>query len=169
MSQEEFKKLPGSLLQTGRAQRLFEAVWKGIAAQVEDRPFVLNSDRLAKIPVEAQTIYWLWRFQSEAGAGGFEVFVLDSLGINAPQIHAALKMIGATDLAQRLESSVALARNGPAEFKKLPDQTWFNQFTAATDYPTLQSIDNGVFPAIRSLTDTVAKFIRSKANILFHD
>jgi len=31
------------------------------------------------LPAEAQAVYWLWRFQSEAASGGFEVFVLEPL------------------------------------------------------------------------------------------
>ena len=105
-----FTRLPGTLLEIQRDQRLFEAVWDKLAAQVEDQRFVANGERLAAIPIEAQTIYWLWLFQAEAGHGGLEVFVLDWLGIHSPQVHAALKSVGAQELALRLEAAIAIAR-----------------------------------------------------------
>ena len=88
-----FLRLPRALLEIQRDQRLFEAVRDNVAAQVEDRPFVANSERLAAIPIEAQTIYWLWSFQAEAAHGGLELFVLDWSGIHSPQVHAALKSV----------------------------------------------------------------------------
>jgi hypothetical protein len=169
MAEYIFKKLPKAVLQTSRNQRLFESVAKGIAAQIEDKPFVVNSAHLLRIPDEAQSIYWLWRFQSETGSGGFEVFILDALGTYAAQIHAALKMIQANELAQRLEAAIPLARETAADFKQLPDQSWFNRFVPSPKYPTLQSIDEGVFPVVRALTDAVAAFIRFNEHTLFEE
>jgi hypothetical protein len=82
MVQKTFHKLPRSLLTTTGVHRLFELVAKAIAIQVEDAPFRENLGRLAETPVEAQTIYWLWRFQCEAGGDGFEGFILQALGIH---------------------------------------------------------------------------------------
>jgi hypothetical protein len=139
-----------------------------VAAQVEDQSFVANRERLAAIPIAAQTIYWLWRFQAEAGHGGLEVFVLDWLGIHSPQVHAALKSVGAQELALRLEAAVAIARRHHcAEFTRLEDQTWFGQFPPNPEYPTLQSVDRGIYPLIDALTDAVVAYIEASRCVLF--
>jgi hypothetical protein len=149
-------------------QRLFEAVWKEIAAQVEDRRFIINPDRVASIPIEAQTIYWLWYFQAEAAANGLEVFLLQSLGIYSPQIHAALQAVGSKELVRRLESAIPLAREcSCAEFGRLPDQSWFERFHRASEYPTLQSVDWGIYPIFDTLTSEVVAFIMANASVLF--
>src|SRR5262249_16489409 len=129
-----------------------------------------NRERLAAIPIEAQTIYWLWRFQSEAGHGGLEVFVLDWLGIHSPQVHAALKSVGAQELAIRLEAAIAIARTHQyhsAEFTRLKDQAWFGQFPPNPEYPTLQSVDRGIYPLIIALTDAVVVYIKANRPVLF--
>jgi hypothetical protein len=90
-----------------------------------------------------------------------------ALLIHAPEIHSALNLVGALELVRRLEAAVPLARHGYAEFRKLNDQSWFNQFDQAPQYPTLQSIDEGTFPIMRSLSDRVVIFIRTNEDILF--
>jgi len=143
-------------------------VWKEIAAQVEDQPYVVNLDKLATVPDEAQTVYWLWRFAGEVATGGLEVFVLDWLGIYSPQIHAALKAVGAHELLHRLQAAIPIAlRRGSAEFTRVPDHAWFEQFAPVSEYPTLQSIDKGVYPIVLSLTDDVVAFIKLNETILF--
>ena len=165
-----FTRLPRTLLEIQRDQPLFEAVRDRVAAQVEDQSFVANSERLAAIPIEAQTIYWLWRFQAEAGWGGLEVFVLEPLGIHSPQVHAALKSVGAQELALRLEAAIAIARtqhSNCAEFTRLEDRTWFGQFPPNPEYPTLQSVDRGIHPLIDALTDAVVDYIKANSCVLF--
>lgn|GEM_PF-6057909 len=167
MSQFQFRKLSRSLFEPKKEGRLLELAAKDIAAQVEDVPHRPNPERAARLPPEAQTVYWLWHFFKEAQLGGMEVFILEPLGEYAPQIHAALVNVGATELVRRLEAAIPLAREGPAEFTTLPDQSWFEQFQPVRDFPTLQSIDQGIFPVIQSVTDTAGAFIRSNENTLF--
>ncbi len=163
-----FTNLPRALLEIRRDQRLFEAVYERVAAQVEDQPFVTNIEKMASIPIEAQTVYWLCLFQAEAGCNGFEVFVLNSLGIYAPQVYAALKLVGAKELAYRLEAAIAIARrHSCAEFTHLKDQSWFQQFPAVPEFQTLQSVDKGVHPVIDALTDAVVAYIRANHSVLF--
>jgi Domain of unknown function (DUF4375) len=167
VSQFQFRKLSRSLFQPEREGRLFELAAKDITAQVEDVPHRRNPGRAARLPPEAQTVYWLWHFFKQAQLGGMEVFILEPPGKYAPQIHAALVNVGATKLVRRLEAAIPLAREEAAEFTTLPDQSWFEQFRPVHDFPTLQSIDEGIFPVIQSVTDTAAAFIRSNENALF--
>jgi hypothetical protein len=160
--------LPRSLLKTSDEQQFFEYVSKEIAKQVEDNPHVTNIDKLANVPIEAQVIYWLWLFQCEAGYGGFDAFILDHLGVYSPQIHAALTAVGAHELVHRLEAAISHAVGRPtAEFTKLPDQTWFQQFSPVPEYPTLESVNKGFYPVVLSLTDRVVEYVRSNASVLF--
>jgi Domain of unknown function (DUF4375) len=168
MSQLHFRRLSRALLGPENQSRLFELAAKEITAQIEDPPHRRNPDRAAALPCEARTVYWLWHFFAEAQLGGMEVFILEPEGLFAPQIHAALVKVGATELVRRLEAAIPLAReDGVAEFSTLPDQSWFEQFRPVPDFPTFESIDAGVFPLIQSMTDAAAAFIRSHENALF--
>jgi hypothetical protein len=111
-----------------------ERVADAISRQVET-PRGPDLQQLADAPLPARTVYWLRRFECEAGICGMDVFVLESLGIHSPEIHAALRELGANELAHILEEAVALARDGPAEFKRLSDQSWFEQFAPSGEPP----------------------------------
>jgi len=181
LSQFQFRKLPRSLLQPEKQDRLFELAAEGIREQVEDPPWVPNADRAAAIPPEAQTVYWLWLFVCEASGNGIEVFILNSLGECSPQVHAALKAVGAKEFVRRLEAAIPLAREWAAEFTMLPDQSWFNQFTPVAEFPTLRSIDDkgpgrdagpgrfGVYALFDPLRDAADAFIRANEHVLFED
>ena len=162
-----FKKLPQSILREKHLQRIFQFAYEHIAPQVEDKSGKINRTRFNKIPDKAKTIYWLWRFECEAGVCGMEVFVLEPLGIYAPEMHAALVMVGAIELARRLEAAIALAREGPAEFKRLEDQSWFNQFRPLPEFPTLQSLDRSTYAFTDQITELAAKYIKKHKTILF--
>jgi hypothetical protein len=167
MPRSYFHKFSRALLRTSHNHHFFELVADGICDQVEHPPCEVNLERLALVPQEVRTIYWLWRFQCEAGTGGMDVFILEPLGIYSPQIHAALKTVGAKELVHRLEAAIPFAREGPAEFTGLEDQTWFNQFTPVADFPMLESVNEGIFPLVHALSDIVAAFIRSHEATLF--
>ena len=181
MSQFQFRKLPRSLLQPEKQDRLFELGAKFIRAQVEDPMWYPNAERAAAIPQEAQTVYWLWLFVCEASLNGIEVFILEPLGEHSREVHAALTAVGAKELVRRLEAAIPLAREGPAEFLTLPDQSWFNQFARVAEFPTLQSIDNagprrdagpgrfGVYALFDPLRDAADAFIRANEHVLFED
>jgi hypothetical protein len=168
MSQLQFRRLSRALLGPENQSRLFELAAMDITAQVEDPPHRRNPDRALALPCEARTVYWLWHFFKEAKSGGMEVFILEPQGKYASQMHAALVNVGATELVRRLEAAIPLAREeGVAEFSTLPDQSWFEQFRPVPDFPTFQSINEGVFPIIQTVLDMAAAFIRSNQNALF--
>jgi hypothetical protein len=168
MSRLSFRKLPRSLLEAASNQELWESVWEEIASQVEDRPFTVNPDKLAGVPDDAQSIYWLRLFEAEVGTNGMEVFILEWLGLYAEQIHTALRAVGASELVRRLEAAIPFALGTrAAEFQRLPDLSWYKRCPPSRDYPTLQSVDKGIHPIVDSLTDAVAAFIRRSENILF--
>jgi hypothetical protein len=154
----QFQKLP-RMPNEKKKHRLFEYVATHIREQVEIPAYVVNLDRVARLPTSAKTVYWLWRFQCEAGICGMDKFVLDHLGIYSPQIHAALKAVGATELVQLLEEAIPLARNGPAEFKRLPDQSWFKQFPLTGRFAELHLINKPTFALENELSNIVAGFI----------
>lgn len=162
-----FQKLPRSVLREKEGHRLFELVATHIREQAERPDFTVNLDRLRLAPAEAQTVYWLWLFQCEAGGGGIEVFVLNWLGIYSPQVCAALEKVGASELVHRLKAAIPHARASCADFNQLKDRSWFDDLEPAPEFPTLQSVDKGVFPVIGRLSDAAATFIASKADALF--
>lgn len=163
-----FKKLPRTLLtEKASNQRRFELIWRSIADQVEDPPFFADPVRLAKLPMAARTIYILWYFQNESAGGGIESFVLNAPAASIRETHAALNLVGAAKLVHYLESAIALARLGPAEFKKSQDQTWFRQFSSIDEHPTLQSISKSGFAVMDSLTDAVLAYARANERELF--
>jgi hypothetical protein len=162
-----FKKLPQSIL-SENDQTIFERAHEHIAAQVGEKSGEINRSRFNKIPDKAKAIYWLWRFQCEAGVCGIDVFVLEPLGIYAPETHAALVMVGAVELARRLEAAIALARKGSAEFKRLQDQSWFNQFKPLPEFPTWESLLRSTFALTKSsLTDLTIRFTKKHKIVLF--
>jgi hypothetical protein len=168
MPQMQFRRLSRALLGPENQGRLFELAAKDITAQIEDPPHRRNPDSAAALPCEARTVYWLWHFFKEAQLGGMEVFILEPESLFASQIHAALVNVGATELARRVEAVIPLAReSGVAEFSTLPDQSWFEQFRRVPDFPTFESINDGVFPLVQSVKDAAALFIRSNESILF--
>ena len=169
MPASRFEKLPRSLLDSKKGQRLLDVITQALDEQVETPPGVLKLDRLASMPPEVQTVYWLWRFQCEAGCGGIEVFILDWLGLHTREVHAALGAVGARELVRRLEAAIPLARSSAAEFTRMQDQTWFDQFPRVREFPTLQSVDQGVFPIIGSLTDAIEHFVRANSRVFFED
>jgi hypothetical protein len=113
-----------------------------IRAQAESEPYVLDLARVAKLPKEVAAIYFLWEFYSEVGGNGIEYYLLEPQGVHTPQAHEALRMVGASELVERLEAGIphALA-SGSAEFSASPDLTWFRQFKPNPKYPTLQSVE----------------------------
>jgi hypothetical protein len=169
MMETPFQKLPKSLLETRKNHGLFEAVARGIRLQVEDPPYAVNMLQLAQIPYPAQAVYWLWRFQCEAGVCGIDVFVLNRLGVYSPQVHSALKAVDAIALALLLEKAVALARDESAEFRQLPDQSWFEQFSRTTDFSDLHLLNKPVFSLMDALSDLVAAYIRANEADIFEN
>jgi hypothetical protein len=171
MSEFRFQKLPRSILGAGNEDRLVELTAESIRAKVEVPLYRVNADRVAGLPPEAQTVYWLWLFICEASCGLMDVFILEPLGKFAPQIHAALTAVGAKELLRLMEAAIPLAReSGVAEFTTLTDQSWFNQFAPNPEFPTLQSTNAKVYGLIKSLRWCLASdFIRSNARALFED
>jgi hypothetical protein len=175
MSQFQFRKLPRSLIQRKKQDRLFQLAAEDIRKQVEDPPWIPNADRAAAIPPEAQTVYWLWLFVCEARGNGIEAFILNSLGECSPPIHAALTAVGAKEFVRRLEAAIPHARESCAEFTNLPDQSWFNQFAVVAEFPTLQSVDDlgsvrfGVYDLFDSLREAADAYIRSNEHVLFEE
>jgi hypothetical protein len=169
LSDAHFQKLQRSLLQAKHNQRLVGDVAELIAQQVEIKPDGLDPDRLRQIPGEAQTVYWLWRFECEAGISGMDQFVLDWLGIYSAEIHSALKEVRANELVRLLEVAISLARDGPAEFRRLADQSWFNKFARKPEYPTLDTLNKPTFALMNGLTDLAANYIKSNERVFFQD
>jgi len=56
--------------------------------------------------------------------------------------------------------------SGSAEFSAGPDLAWFRKFKANPKYPTLQSVDDGVYElAGNDLSDKCADFIEKHREI----
>ena len=98
-----------------------------------------------------------------------DVFVLNQLGIHSPEIHAALREVGADELARLVEQAVALARDGSAEFKQLPDQSWFEQFRPGGEFSELDELNPATFRLTDSLSDLAETLIRTHRKALFEE
>jgi hypothetical protein len=146
----------------------FQELAQHICLQAESPPFVTDLTRVAALPSEARTIYFLWMFECEAGGSGIEVFLLEPHGVFTPQVHEALRLVGASELVERLEAGIphALA-SGSAEFSASSDLAWFRQFHASPKFPTLQSVDAGISNLVGdSLRDKANAFIEAQKGVL---
>jgi hypothetical protein len=155
-----FRKLPKAARQKAKSpQQVFQVVAKNIGEQVKNPDGRADAERIEQAPFPAQVVYWLWRFQCEAAGSGIGTVLVDHLGIFTPQFHASLKEVGADELVRRLEAGIPLAKQVYAEFTRLHDQSWFEQFKPNPEFPSFQAVDKGVYPIVSSLTDLVAAFI----------
>jgi hypothetical protein len=168
MQEHVFQKVPLSLLRDAKPHRIADLVAKHIVDQADEPRVGVNPDRVAAMPHEAQVVYWLSVFQCEAGVCGIDVFILNSLGMYAPQVHAAFRAVGANDLVRLLEASVAIARHlETAEFTQLADQSWFDQFPPTGEFSSLDSMNPTAFRLINALPDLVVHYVRAHQEILF--
>ncbi len=169
MRKRKFKRGPKSILNRPHEHPIFQFTGEHVRGQAENpRTGLPDPGRLAAMPKPARTVYFLWIFRCEAAANGLEVFILNGLGCFSREVHAALKEVGARELAQRLEMAIALARHACAEFKRLPDTTWFEQFDAEPRYATLHALDeDGTYDLVENLTATVVAYIRVHRRALF--
>src|SRR5262245_42175189 len=150
-----YQKLARENIENRSGHYRFELVVKHIGPQVESRPFITDLNLAAALPPEVRAVYFLWIFICEAGGNGIEDFLLQQQGHFTPYVHAALKMVGATELVERLEAGIPHAINCEAEFTFGPDMIWYRQFPNNPAYPTLQSVDKGIWKLINE--DLVAR------------
>jgi len=150
-----YEKLSRAKLEATAPYYWFERVAKHIAPQAESKPYVTDLNLVADLPAEVRAIYFLWMFVCEAGGNGIECFLLQQQGLFTPQVHEALRLVGATELVVRLEAAIPHAIKEESEFTFGPDMSWFRQFPNNSDYPTLQSVDKGVWKLIND--DLVAR------------
>jgi hypothetical protein len=146
----------------------FQELAEHIRPQVESAPYVTDLARATELPREARALYFLWMFYAEVGGNGIENFLLQQLGIFAPQAHEALQLVGASELVERLEAGIphALA-SGSAEFSAGSDLTWFRQFHGNPKYPTLQSVDADIYDLSGDdLCEKANTFIEAQRGIL---
>jgi hypothetical protein len=155
-----FQPIPLARFRSVDGHRLFQLAFDHIAPQIEVALGEPDEQRLKRLPKSVQAVYWLWCFQAEAGGGGLEVFTLNNLGTRTREVHSALELVGATELLRRLEAAIPLARQSHAEFTLLPDQSWFEKWPTVVEFPTLRSVDKGIYPLIRALSSLVADFMR---------
>ena len=107
----------------------FQELAEHIRPQAESQPYVTDLARTALLPRQASAVYFLWMFSAEVGGNGIENFLLEQIGVFAPQVHEALQLVGASELVERLEAGIPHApASGSAEFSASPELTWFLQF-----------------------------------------
>jgi hypothetical protein len=168
MPPNRFHKLSKAKLKTIGPKQLFDSLIEHIQKQIDHPSDSFDADRLQQMPVEVQIVYWIWRFECEAGVCGMDKFILDDLGIYAPQIHASLKEVGAHELVRLLETAVSIANHlEAAEFTRLADRSWFDQFPKALDAPELHLLNRRVFELVEELRELTMTFIRQNAKIFF--
>jgi hypothetical protein len=163
-----YKKMPLSLFRTFKERHQFPEVAEYVREQAVDSQRAPKLESVARMPPAVQTIFWLWRFICHSEGNGMEVFLLQNQGFYTPQVAEALKVVGADELLRRLLAGVPHAINSPAEFTRAPDATWFQSIPGNPDFPTLQSIDRGAYPALyKDLRERGRKFIIEHADVFF--
>ena len=139
-----------------------------IRPQAESQPYVADLTRIAGLPREVRALYFLRLFYAEVGGNGIECFLLEPQGHFTPQAHEALRLLGASELVERLEAGIphALA-SGSAEFSAGPDLTWFRQFQPTPKFPTLQSVGADIYDlAGDDLRERASAFIKAQRGVL---
>ncbi|HYO62687.1 MAG TPA: hypothetical protein VER08_03420 [Pyrinomonadaceae bacterium] len=145
----------------------FQELAEHVRQQAESRPYVTDMERIATLPREARALYFLWMFYAEVGGNGIEHFLLEPQGLFTPQAHEALRMVGASELVERLEAGIPHALASDAEFSAGSDVAWFRQFRANPKYPTLQSVDDDIHDlAGDDLREKANAFIESQRGVL---
>src|SRR5262245_60174332 len=146
----------------------FQELVEHIRPQAESQPYVTDLVRAAELPQQARALYFLWMFYAEVGGNGIECFLLEPQGHFTPQAHEALRLVGASELVERLEAGIphALA-SGCAEFTRGSDLAWFRQFQPNSKFPTLQSVDADIYDlAADDLRDKATAFIEAERGVL---
>jgi hypothetical protein len=161
-----FQKLPRSLLLPRKPHQLFCLVAEDLCRQFEG-PTDVDADRVERAPFSAQVVYWLWRFSCEAGICGMDVFLLNHVGIYAPQIHGSLGVIEANELVRRIEAAIPWALQSCAEFNRLKDRSWYEQFSPVREFPSLESVNNGTYDLVAAISPKAEIFIRANSDELF--
>ena len=145
----------------------FQELAQHICLQAESPPFVTDLALVAKLPPEVRAIYFLWEFSGEVGGNGIEVYLLQQKIYHAPYVHEALKLVGAVELLERLEAGIPQAlATGSTELREGTDISWFSQFRPNPKFPTLQSVDEGIYDlASDGIRDKCNNFIESHIKI----
>ncbi len=113
----------------------FQELAQHICLQAESLPFVTDLAHVAQLPHEVRAIYFLWLFSAEAGGNGIENYLLQQQGRHTPYAHEALKLVGASELLERLEAGIPHAvASEAAEFSTGSDMAWFRQLRSNPKY-----------------------------------
>lgn len=153
-----YQPFPSDKLESTEADLWFQEVAEHIRPQAESQPYVTDLARVAKLPQQARSLYFLWMFYAEAGGNGIECFLLEPQGHFTHQVHEALRLVGASELVERFEAGIPHAlTSGSTEFSAGSDLDWFKKFQANPKFPTLQSVDSDIY-------DLVGDDLRDKAN-----
>ena len=146
----------------------FQELVEHIRPQAESQPYVTDLARAAELPQQARALYFLWMFYAEVGGNGIESFLLEPQGHFAPQAHEALRLVGASELIERLEAGIPHAlESGCAEFTAGSDLAWFKQFQPTPKFPTLQSVDADIGELVGDdLRDKANAFIEAQRGVL---
>lgn len=141
-----YQPFPKAKFETLERKWWFQELAEHIRPQMESSPYITDLDKAASLPVEVRAIYFLWEFYSHVGGNGIEVYLLELHGYHAPYAHEALKLVGASELIERLEAAIPHAiASGVAEFTAGSNMAWYRQFSPNSQYPTLQSVDADIY------------------------
>lgn len=162
-----YQPFPRDKFESTERELWFQELAEHIRRQAESQPYVTDPARVAALPREARALYFLWMFYAEVGGGGIEYFLLEPQGLFTPQAHEALRLVGASELVERLEAGIPHALASDAEFTAGPDVAWFRQFPVNPKYPTLQSVDDNIYDlAGDDLREKADAFIESHRGVL---
>ncbi|HEY5909396.1 MAG TPA: hypothetical protein VJA21_02200 [Verrucomicrobiae bacterium] len=163
-----YQPFPREKFENTERELWFQELVEHIRPQAESQPHTSDPARLAELPRAARALYFLWGFYAEVGGNGIECYLLDAKEADIQGAHEALRVVGAWQLAERLEAGIphALAE-GCAEFSTSPDLTWFKKFSPDPKYPTLQSVDVNIYPLVSDdLRDKANAFIAAEEGVL---
>ncbi len=147
---------------------LFQEISDFISKQVEDDPYDFSPEKISQLPQVAQNIFYVWWFSCEVGGNGYEDYLLQHAGKDAPGAHAGLRAMGADFLLKRLEAAIPISIEWEPEYTTLEDWSWYKQFKLNPEFPSIETIDTmEMYNEIaESLTQKAISYILNNKDIL---
>lgn len=163
-----YKPFPAQNFENLERDLWFQEMVEHIRPQAESEPYVTDLVRTSELPPPARALYFLWMFYAEVGGNGIEYFLLEQQGHFTPQVHEALRLVGAPEVLERLEAGIPHAvASDCAEFSTGPDLDWFRRFQPNAKYPTFQSVDEDIYEWVEDdLLEKANAFIETWKDLL---
>jgi len=137
-----FKKMSYQKFDEIEEETLFERMADFINSQVEIEPYEFVPEKVTALPEVPRNVFFVWWLYCEVGGNGFESYLLQQSGKDAPGAHAGLKAMGATSLLEWLEAAIPISMEWEPDYTESDDLSWFRKFPQNPKFPTIETIDS---------------------------